>query len=108
MDMLVDERQAARKRKSKAAVQTPDLNFPAAGSQAIIPIGLVNSRVSQLGGGSESSWGSLEETKKKQRRGSTTTQDRRRLRMTAPAWRHENVVSELLGSGVARGSSRIM
>lgn len=32
MDMLVDERQAARKRKSKAAVQTLDLNFPATGS----------------------------------------------------------------------------
>jgi hypothetical protein len=70
MDVEIDARQLARKRKSKGAVQTPDLNIPASGSNAIIPIGLVNSRVYQLDGDSQSSGGSLQETIKKQRRGS--------------------------------------
>jgi hypothetical protein len=63
-----------RKRKSKQsapALHTPDLNEPAV-SNAIVPIGLVNSRVSQLDTGTESSSGSLEENLKKQRRGSLT------------------------------------
>jgi hypothetical protein len=63
-----------RKRKSKQsapALHTPDLNVPAV-SNAIVPIGLVNSRVSQLDTGTESSSGSLEENLKKQRRGSLT------------------------------------
>lgn len=62
MDIADGERHAARKRKSKASVLTPDLNIPAAVSSAIVPAGLVNSRVHQLGGGSESSADSLEET----------------------------------------------
>jgi hypothetical protein len=65
--MDVDLHKVARKRKSKGGVQTMDLNIPATGSNAIIPI---NSRVSQLDGDSQSSGGSLREAIKKQRRGS--------------------------------------
>lgn len=67
LDMDVDLHKVARKRKSKGGVQTTDLNIPATGSNAIIPI---NSRVSQLDGDSQSSGGSLREAIKKQRRGS--------------------------------------
>lgn len=62
----------ARKRKSKQtrpALHTLDLNVPV-GSNAIVPIELVNSRVSQLDTGADNNGGSLEETLKKQRRGS--------------------------------------
>jgi hypothetical protein len=58
-------------RKSKVTgtgTQTPDLNVPLMGSSAIVPVGLVNSMVNQLDGGSESSGGSMIETLKKQRR----------------------------------------
>jgi hypothetical protein len=74
MDGADNTRIPARKRKSKRSgpeLQTPDLNLPA-GSNAIVPIGLVNSRVSQLDSGAESTGGSLEETLKKQRRDSLT------------------------------------
>lgn len=66
--------QTQRKRKSKGAgpaTQTPDLNIPLTGSNAIVPIGLVKSRVSQLDGGSESSGGSMIETLTKQKRSDT-------------------------------------
>lgn len=69
MDIVDDVRQTARKRKSKASMQTPDLNIPV-GANAIIPVGLVNSRVNQLRGNSDCSGGSVEEAAKKQRRGS--------------------------------------
>lgn len=68
-----DIRLSAQKRKSKqaaGAVQTPDLNQPAVVSNAIVPVGLVSSRVNQMDGSTESSGGSLEEIKKEQRRGS--------------------------------------
>lgn len=71
-------RQLARKRKSKQsgpAVQTPDLNEPVY-SNAIIPIGLVNSRVNQLDTCSENSGGSVEENLKKQGRGSLSNNAR--------------------------------
>jgi hypothetical protein len=73
-----NKKQVARKRKSKQgglALQTPDLNEPV-GSNAIVPVGLVNSRVYQLDTGSESSTGVLEETLKKQRRGSLSNNAR--------------------------------
>jgi hypothetical protein len=60
-----------KKRKSKVTnvtVQTPDLNIPVT-SNAIVPAGLVNSRVSQLDTSVESSGGSMIETLKKQKRG---------------------------------------
>ena len=68
-----------RKRKSKAAdptLQTPDLNVPAEVSNAIVQIGLVNSRVSQLDGASETSGDSMLEMLKKQKR-STNSQNAR-------------------------------
>lgn len=75
LNMEVDEQdRQQRKRKSKPsshAMHTPDLNEPAA-SNAIIPAGLVNSRVNQLDSGSESSGGGKEDNLKKQRRGSLT------------------------------------
>jgi hypothetical protein len=73
------EVQKVRKRKSKAThtnAQTPDLNVPVHSTSAIVPVGLVNSRVSQLDGGTESSGGSLEETIKKQRRSSSSNNAR--------------------------------
>lgn len=69
-----DDRPLQRKRKSKGTVgaaQTPDLNIPAASSNAIVPVGLVNARLQQMDGGSESSGGSMIETLKKQKRGNT-------------------------------------
>jgi hypothetical protein len=63
-----------RKRKSKGIVQviqTPDLNVPLAESNAIVPAGLVNSRVSQLDGSEDNSGGSMIETLKKQKRVNT-------------------------------------
>ena len=83
------------KRKSKGAgaiTQTPDLNLPVDPASAIIPSGLVNSRVQELGGNSESNGESMIETLKKQR-------------MAAPAGHNENLKPELPGSGAARGSS---
>ncbi|XP_012701525.1 uncharacterized protein LOC101786648 [Setaria italica] len=68
-----DQRLAPRKRKSKPSsrgVHTPDLNIPIeGGSNAIVPIGLVNSRVSQLDGAGDSSGNSMIEQLKKQKRG---------------------------------------
>lgn len=72
MDVVDDSRQAARKRKSKASAQTPDLNLPVNASHAIVSVGLVNSRVNQLDGASDTSSGDLEEISKKQCRGSLT------------------------------------
>ncbi|XP_021321277.1 uncharacterized protein LOC8064944 [Sorghum bicolor] len=69
------EIQQVRKRKSKptqASLQTPDLNVPVNNTSAIVPVGLVISRVSQLDGDTESSGGSLEETVKKQKRGGSS------------------------------------
>jgi hypothetical protein len=75
LDMDVEESsRQPRKRKSKMgpALHTPDLNVPV-GSNAIVPAGLVNSRVYELDTGTESSsGGSLEESMKKQRQGSLT------------------------------------
>lgn len=75
LNMAIDEfGRQPRKRKSKGsgpALHTPDLNEPVA-SNAIVPAGLVNSRVNQLDTGTESSSGSLDENLKKQRRGSLT------------------------------------
>ena len=64
MEVENEVRQLARKRKSKGAVQTPDLNIPASGSNVIVPAGLVNSRVYQLDGDSQSSGGDYQEAKK--------------------------------------------
>jgi hypothetical protein len=64
-----------RKRKSKVPnppVQTPVLNFPLAGSNAIVPVGLVTSRIGQLDGSVEHSGDSMIETLKKQKRGNST------------------------------------
>lgn len=54
--------------------QMPDLNMPAGASNAIVPAGLVSSRVSQLGAGADNSGASMIETLKKQRRGSNTSE----------------------------------
>ena len=51
-------------------VQTPDLNLSVEGSSAIVPVGLVNLRVSQLDGATEDSGESLIEKLKKQKRSS--------------------------------------
>lgn len=62
----------ARKRKSKvsnAPAQTPDLNIPLQGSSAIVPVGLVNSRVNQIDGSAEHGSDNMIETLKKQKRG---------------------------------------
>ena len=78
MDGADNARIPDRKWKSKRSgpeLQTPDLNVPV-GSNDIVPIGLVNSRVFQLDSGAESTGGSLEETLKKQRRGSLTNNAR--------------------------------
>jgi hypothetical protein len=67
-------RSGQRKRKSKGtgpATQTPDLNIPVGESNAIVPVGLVNSRVNQMDGAAENSGGSMIETLKKQKRGTT-------------------------------------
>jgi len=64
-----------QKRKSKGAgqnLQTPDLNVPAEASNAIVPVGLVSSRLNQLDGGSEKSGESMVEMLKKQKRGTTS------------------------------------
>jgi hypothetical protein len=64
--------QHARKRKSKVAspvTQTPNLNIPIGGSSALVPAGLVNSRVNQLDAGANSDGSSMIETLKKQKRG---------------------------------------
>jgi hypothetical protein len=46
-------------------MQTPDLNIPLAGSNVIVPTGLVNSRVNQLDGSVERNGGSMTRTLKK-------------------------------------------
>lgn len=52
-----DNRVVARKRKTKSGAipdaRTLDLNIPLGKSAAIVPVGLVTSRVHQLGGDSE-------------------------------------------------------
>lgn len=70
-----DRQHAMRKRKSKVApssVQTPNLHIPLDGSHAIVPVGLVNSRVNQLDASAEQSGESMIEILKKQKRGNTT------------------------------------
>jgi hypothetical protein len=75
LDMqIVESGRQPRKRKSKPmgpAMHTPELKMPG-GPNAIVPAGLVSSRVNQLVSETESTSGSLEETLKKQRRGSLT------------------------------------
>jgi hypothetical protein len=86
--------QASRKRKSKGSVQTPDLNFPAVGSDAIIPLGLVNSRVNKLDGSTESTgivWRRLSRDKREEV--TLRMQDWRRLRVVAPTGNNENAMS---------------
>lgn len=76
-------RKLARKRKSKVTTpvtQTPDLNIPVGGSSAIVPVGLVSSRVSQLGAEVDSGGSSMIETLKKQKCGLNQTE-----RSAAPA-----------------------
>lgn len=111
LDLQVGEkqRQPPRKRKNKGAGstdQTPDLNIPLTGSTAIVPAGLVNSRVNQLDGTVDSGGESMIETLKKQRRGTNQNVRSRRLRAAIPAGSNENFKYELPGSGVIRGSSR--
>jgi len=67
-----------RKRKSKMPdpmSQTPDLNIPLMGSNTIVPVGIVNSRINQLDGGvdggADSGGESMIETLKRQKRGNT-------------------------------------
>ena len=50
----------------------PDLNVPAEASNAIVPVGLVSSRLNQLDGGSKKSGESMVEMLKKQKRGTTS------------------------------------
>lgn len=72
LDNVEGRRQQARKRKLKVTstvAQTLDFNIPYEGSSAIVPTGLVNSRVSQMDAGAENSEGSMIETLKKQKRG---------------------------------------
>jgi hypothetical protein len=69
------DRPTPRKRKSKGTgetVQTSDLDVVVEASNAIVPVGLVNSRVSQLDGGAETSGDSMTEKLKKQKRSSNT------------------------------------
>lgn len=54
------------------AIQTLDLNIPLAGSSAIVPVGLVNSRVNQLDASMDSSGDSIIEKLKKQKRSNNT------------------------------------
>lgn len=73
LDLQVAEgsRPLHRKRKSKVptpANQTPDLNILLDGSNAIVPAGLVNSRVSLLDSSGDGEGGSMIETLKKQKR----------------------------------------
>ena len=83
------------------ATQTLDLNIPLAGSNAIVPIGLVNSRVSQLDANVDSSSDSMIETLKKQKRGYTPNARLAVAASSSPVGRHENIMPELLGSWVA-------
>lgn len=72
LDMETRDPPPQRKRKSKGLgqpLQTPDLNVPLDGTNSIVPFGLVNSRVSQIDEGSESSGGSMLEQLKKQKKG---------------------------------------
>jgi len=74
--MEEDSRPPPRNRKSKVTnpiTQTLDLNILATVSSAIVPAGLVTSRVSQLDMSGDSSGGSMIETLKKQKRGNTQT-----------------------------------
>lgn len=88
-------RQHARKRKSKVAspvTQTPDLNIPIGGSSALVPAGLVNSRVNQLDAGADSDGSSMIETQRSKSVATTLMQDRRRrLQRTAPAGHNESL-----------------
>jgi len=75
LDLQEDQRAQAHKRKatvSSPVTQTPDLNIPLGVSSALVPAGLVNSRVSQLDPGMEGGGGNLNETLKKQKRGNTS------------------------------------
>jgi hypothetical protein len=70
---------APRKRKSKTSnpSQTPDLNLPVVNSLAVVPSGLVSSRVNQITGAGERSenapTATSDELAKKQRRTNTQT-----------------------------------
>jgi len=68
-----DKQKGPRKRKSKPparVVQTPDLNISiGGGSNALIPAGLVSSRVNQLDGAGDSGGNSMIEILKRQKRG---------------------------------------
>lgn len=56
MDLDVGERHQACKQKSKATAQLLDLSVPAGGSHALVLVGLVHSRVNQLGGWIGEQW----------------------------------------------------
>ena len=71
--MEEDNRNGPRKRKSKqgSKIHTPDLNAPLELSGALVPAGLVNSRVSKLDGAGDGGGGGISETLKKQKRGNS-------------------------------------
>lgn len=72
MQDVENGRPLPRKRKSKVnnpSTQTPDLNIPLQTTNAIVPVGLVTSRVNQLDGNADNIGESMSETLKKQKRG---------------------------------------
>jgi hypothetical protein len=69
---LTINRFGPRKRKSKVSdlgTQTPNLNIPLDGANAIVPVGLVNSRINQLDASGDSGGDCMIEQLKKQKRG---------------------------------------
>jgi hypothetical protein len=92
LDMQVVEekrRSLDRKRKNKGSgevMQTPYLNIPLGGSNALVLVGLVNSRVNQLDSGAETSGDSMVETLKKQRRGTTPNARSAAAVSDSPRW----------------------
>lgn len=87
--VVEEHRQQPRKRKSKVGsrvAQTPDLNIPAGESNALVPVGLVTSRVNQLDASSESGGESMIETLKKQKCVSTQNEISAAAAKGGPRW----------------------
>jgi hypothetical protein len=106
-----DDDQVKRwKRKSKGSESslTPDLNLPVIDTSALVPTGLVMSKVQEIAKNVDgAALSALEELMKKQKRSSKNKmQGWRRLRAAAPAEHNESLEFELPGLGAARGSSR--
>lgn len=78
-------------------MQTSNLNIPVSGSSALVPVGLVNSRVNQIDANSEGGGDSMIESLKKQKCGNISNARSAAAMRAAPVGHNESLKCALSG-----------